>query len=51
MEYRHYVKAKSDELALIDEPVSADDLTLFFINGLGPEYASIVNALAKLPLV
>lgn len=42
-QYLHYVKATADELALIDEPVSIDDLTLFVINGLGPEYATIVG--------
>ncbi|GFQ05121.1 hypothetical protein PHJA_002656200 [Phtheirospermum japonicum] len=33
----------ADELSLIDEPIKPDDLTLFIINGLGPEYASIVG--------
>ncbi|GFP84434.1 hypothetical protein PHJA_000587200 [Phtheirospermum japonicum] len=42
-QYLHYVKAKADKLALIDEPVSIDDLTLFVINGLGPKYAKIVG--------
>ncbi|GFP95056.1 hypothetical protein PHJA_001650000, partial [Phtheirospermum japonicum] len=40
-EFLHHVKAMADELSLIDEPVKQDDLTLFVINGLGPEYASI----------
>ncbi|GFQ05643.1 hypothetical protein PHJA_002708400 [Phtheirospermum japonicum] len=42
-EFLHHVKAMADELSLIDEPVKQDDLTLFVINGLGPEYASIVG--------
>lgn len=42
-EYLHHVKGLADELALIDEPVKADDLTLFIINGLGADYASIVG--------
>ncbi|GFP81876.1 hypothetical protein PHJA_000330900, partial [Phtheirospermum japonicum] len=42
-QYLHYVKSKADELALIDEPVSIDDLTLFVINGLGPEFVTIVG--------
>ncbi|KAL8552211.1 hypothetical protein ACS0TY_001055 [Phlomoides rotata] len=33
----------ADELSLIDEPMKPDDLTLFVINGLGPDYASIVG--------
>lgn len=37
------MKAKANELALIDHPVSADDLTLFVINGLGPKYATIIG--------
>lgn len=28
---------------MIDQPVSADDITLFIINGLGPEYGNIVG--------
>ncbi|GFP94172.1 hypothetical protein PHJA_001561700 [Phtheirospermum japonicum] len=51
-QYLHYVKAKADELALIDEPVSIDDLMLFVINDLGPEYATIVGPIRtqKTPL-
>ncbi|GFP85557.1 hypothetical protein PHJA_000699400 [Phtheirospermum japonicum] len=42
-QYLHYVKAKANELDLIDEPMNIDDLTLFVINGLVPEYATIVG--------
>lgn len=41
--FLHYVKAKADEIALIDQPVNLDDLTLFVINELGTEYATIVG--------
>ncbi|GFP99708.1 hypothetical protein PHJA_002114900 [Phtheirospermum japonicum] len=44
-EFLHHVKGMADELSLIDEPVKLDDLTLFIINGLGPEYASIVGSI------
>ncbi|KAL8479736.1 hypothetical protein ACS0TY_026608 [Phlomoides rotata] len=44
-EYLHHVKSKADELALIDQTVSADDLTLFIINGLGPDYGNIVGSI------
>lgn len=42
-EFLHYVKAKADKLALIDQPMSLDDLTLFFSNVIGPEYGTIVS--------
>jgi hypothetical protein len=32
----------ADELALIDAPLSADDITLYVLNGLGPEYREMV---------
>jgi hypothetical protein len=31
----------ADELAIIDHPVSDDDLTLYILNGLGPEFREI----------
>ncbi|KAF5443117.1 hypothetical protein F2P56_035705 [Juglans regia] len=33
--YLHAVKALADEIALIDHPISDDDLTLYILNGLG----------------
>lgn len=42
-EFLHYAKSKADELALIDQLVSTNDLTLFVINGLGLEYVIIVD--------
>ncbi|KAJ0020731.1 hypothetical protein Pint_31510 [Pistacia integerrima] len=35
------IKLKADELARIDHPVADDDLTLYILNGLGPEYREI----------
>ncbi|KAF5481301.1 hypothetical protein F2P56_001966 [Juglans regia] len=35
------IKMLADELALIDHPVSDDDLTLYILNGLGPEFREI----------
>ncbi|KAF5471802.1 hypothetical protein F2P56_008569 [Juglans regia] len=40
-EYLHAIKALVDELAVIDSPVSADDITLYVLNGLGPEFRDI----------
>jgi hypothetical protein len=37
----HTVKALADEIALIDHPISEDDLTLYILNGLGPDYREI----------
>ena len=41
-EFLYSVKAIVDELALIDAPLSADDITLYVLNGLGPEYREII---------
>jgi len=41
-DYMHTVKALADEIALIDHPISEDDLTLYILNGLGPDYREIV---------
>ena len=41
-EFLHSVKNIADELALIDAPVTNDDLTLYILNGLGLEYREIV---------
>jgi hypothetical protein len=35
-DYMHTVKTLADEIALIDHPISEDDLTLYILNGLGP---------------
>jgi hypothetical protein len=40
-EYLHTVKTLADEIALIDHPISADDLTLYILNGLGPDFREI----------
>ena len=40
-EYMHTVKALVDEIALIDHPISEDDLTLYILNGLGPNFREI----------
>ncbi|KAF8378637.1 hypothetical protein HHK36_029986 [Tetracentron sinense] len=41
-EYVHSVKTIADELALIDAPLSQDDITLYVLHGLGSEYRDIV---------
>ena len=41
-EFLHGIKVIVDELAIIDHPVSDDDLTLYILNGLGPEFREIV---------
>lgn len=40
-EFLQAIKLIADELAIIDHPVSDDDLTLYILNGLGPEYREI----------
>jgi hypothetical protein len=40
-EYLHTVKSLADEIALIDHPISDDDLTLYVLHGLGPEFCEI----------
>ena len=42
-EYLHVVKALADEIALIDHPISDDDLTLYVLNGLGPDFREIAS--------
>ncbi|XP_042983160.1 uncharacterized protein LOC122312581 [Carya illinoinensis] len=42
LEYLHAVKGLADEIALIDHPISDDDLTLYVLNGVGPEFCEIV---------
>ena len=41
LEYLHAVKGLVDEIALIDHPISDDDITLYVLNGLGPEFCEI----------
>jgi hypothetical protein len=41
LEYLHTVKSLADEIALIDHPISDDDLTLYVLHGLGPEFCEI----------
>lgn len=40
--YLHSVKTIADELALIDAPLSQDDITLYVLHGLGYESLDIV---------
>eukprot|EP00261_Vitis_vinifera_P020737 XP_010651693.1 PREDICTED: uncharacterized protein LOC104879694 [Vitis vinifera] len=42
-EFLHGIKVIFDELAIIDHPVSDDDLTLYILNGLGPEFIEIAT--------
>ena len=41
-EYLHIVKALANEIAIIDHSISDDDLTLYVLNGLGPNFREIV---------
>ncbi|KAL6322763.1 hypothetical protein AAG906_018644 [Vitis piasezkii] len=41
LKYLHVVKGLADEIALIDHPISDDDITLYVLNGLGPEFREI----------
>ena len=41
LEYLHAVKGLDDEIALMDHPISDDDITLYVLNGLGPEFREI----------
>jgi hypothetical protein len=36
------VKALADEITIIDYSISDDDLTLYLLNGLGPNFQEIV---------
>jgi hypothetical protein len=40
--FLYSIKFIADELALIDAPLSSDDITLYAFNGLGPEYREMV---------
>ena len=39
--YLHAVKALADEIAIIYHPILDDDLTLYVLNGLGPDFREI----------
>ncbi|GFQ00098.1 hypothetical protein PHJA_002153800 [Phtheirospermum japonicum] len=43
-DYVNRIKSLADELGLIDGSVKSDDLTLYIVNGLTPEYRDIVSA-------
>lgn len=40
-EYLHKVKSLADEIAQINHPISDDDLTLYVLHGLGPDFREI----------
>ena len=40
-DYLHAVKALADEITIIDHSISDDDLTLYVLNGLGPDFREI----------
>ncbi|GKU88601.1 hypothetical protein SLEP1_g2846 [Rubroshorea leprosula] len=44
-EYLRTLKAVADELGTIDRPLSDDDLTVYILNGLGPEFREIAASL------
>ncbi|XP_073260714.1 uncharacterized protein [Populus alba] len=41
LDYLHTIKVIIDELAMIDSPISVDDITLYALNGLGSEFRDI----------
>jgi len=41
-DYLHTVKTLADEIAIIDQPLSDDDLTLHILHGLGADFREIV---------
>ena len=48
-DYLHAVKALADEIALIDHPISDDDLTLYILNGLGSDFRDIATTIRARP--
>ncbi|KAF5481156.1 hypothetical protein F2P56_001832 [Juglans regia] len=42
-EYLQQIKTIADELALVDSPLTNDDLTLYILNGLGSDFRDIVG--------
>lgn len=47
-EYLQIVKSLADEIALVDHPISDDDLTFYILNGLGPDYHEIATPIRAL---
>jgi hypothetical protein len=47
-EFLQGIKVIADELAMIDHPVSDDDLTLYILNGLGIEFREIAAPICAL---
>ncbi|GKV51641.1 hypothetical protein SLEP1_g58277 [Rubroshorea leprosula] len=44
-EYLRALKSVADELGTIDRPLTDDDLTVYILNGLGPEFREIAASL------
>ncbi|KAK2993337.1 hypothetical protein RJ640_002706 [Escallonia rubra] len=44
-EYLQQMRAIADDLALVDNPLSEDDLVLYILAGIGPEFKEIAAAL------
>ncbi|GKV30743.1 hypothetical protein SLEP1_g39523 [Rubroshorea leprosula] len=44
-EYLRALKSVADELGTIDRPLTDDDLTVYILNGLGPEFREIATSL------
>lgn len=44
-EYLTDVKAKFDEIGLLDRPLHLDDVTLYVLNGLGSQYQDIASSI------
>ncbi|GKV43628.1 hypothetical protein SLEP1_g50892 [Rubroshorea leprosula] len=44
-EYLRALKSMADELGTIDRPLTDDDLTVYILNGLGPEFREIAASL------
>ncbi|KAK2989028.1 hypothetical protein RJ640_027939, partial [Escallonia rubra] len=44
-EYLQQMRAIADDLALVDNPLSEDDLVLYILAGIGPEFKEIIAAL------
>ena len=43
------MKALADEIALIDHPISYDDLTFYILNGLGSDFRDIAASIRTRP--
>ncbi|GKV11696.1 hypothetical protein SLEP1_g22924 [Rubroshorea leprosula] len=48
-EYLRSLKIVADELGTVDRPLSDDDLTVYILNGLGPEFREIAASLRTRP--